>query len=150
MQNLRTGRQVAYDPYVHLALAFVLKYCCSVVSALALGGLAAIFAKVYRDFVGADAKQGSGENDHVHLLVTSPTATTSTLVNRLTGVSSRPLRERRPEISRRDNKGGVLWSAYLAGSCEGAAPSRIAESIRSQRKAAPSPRPEGRGIGRGN
>jgi REP element-mobilizing transposase RayT len=129
MQNLRTGRHVAYDLHVNLALAFVLKYCCSVVSALALGGLAAIFAKIYRDFVGADAKQGNGEDDHVHLLVISPTAAMSTLVNRLTGVSRRPLRERRPEISGRDSKGGVLWSAYLAGSCEGAASSRIAESI---------------------
>src|SRR5215469_10996904 len=57
----------------------------------------------------------------------------SKLVNSLKGVSSRLLREHRPEISGR-YKDGVLWSpSYFAGSCGGAPLSVIAEYIRNQR-----------------
>jgi putative transposase len=123
------------------------KYCRRVVSALAIGDLAAIFAKVCRHF-GADPKQCNGEDDHVHpLVIFSPTAAMSTLVSSLKGISRRLLRERGPEISDR-YKGGVLWSpSYLAGSSGGAARSRIA---RKQSEAAPPSRPEGHGIGREN
>src|SRR5215467_828849 len=72
-----------------------------------------------------------GEDDHVHLMVIySPKVTVSKLVNSLKGVSSRLLREHRPEISGR-YKDGVLWSpSYFAGSCGGAPLSVIAEYIR--------------------
>jgi putative transposase len=142
MQNVRTGRHVAHDLHVHLA--FVTEYWRSVVSALAIGD----FAKVPRDF-GADPKRNG--DDYVHLLViSSPTAAIATPVNSLKGVSTRLLRERRPEISGRCN-GGVRWSpSYFAGSCGGAARSGIAEYIRNQREAVPAPRPEGQAIGRGS
>jgi putative transposase len=132
MQNVRTGRHVAHDLHVHLA--FVTEYWRRVVSALAIGQLAAIFAKVCRDF-GADPKQCNGEDDYVHLVVIfSPTAAIAVPVNGLKGVSSRLLRERRPEIFGR-HKGGVLWSpSCLAGSCGGAARSRSAGYIPQPKK----------------
>jgi putative transposase len=90
-----------------------------VLSALAIEDLKAIFAKVCRDF-GAELKECNGEDDHVHLLVIySPKVALSKLVNSLKGVSSRLLREHRPEITGR-YRNGVLWSpSYFAGSCGG-------------------------------
>jgi putative transposase len=52
-------------------LVFVTKYRRDVLSALAIKDLAAIFAKVCRDF-GAELKECNGEDDHVHLLVIYP------------------------------------------------------------------------------
>jgi putative transposase len=131
-------------------LVFVTKYRRKVLSARAIEDLAAMFAKVCRDF-GAELKECTGEDDHVHLLVTyPPKVAISTLVNSLKGVSSRLLREHRPEISGR-YKDGVLWSpSYFAGSCAGAPLSIVAEYIRNQREAAASPRPQGRGVRHAN
>ena len=68
-------------------------------SALAIRNLSGIFAKVCRDFE-AELVECSGEDDHVHLLVRySPKVALSKLVNSLKGVSSRRLREIRPEVS---------------------------------------------------
>jgi putative transposase len=88
----------------------------------------------------------SGEDDHVHLLVEyPPKLTLSKLVNSLKGVSSRLLREDRPEITGRYFK-GVLWSpSYFAASCGGAPISIIRQYIEQQRSALP-PRPERRGF----
>ncbi len=48
----------------------------------------------------ASLAQCNGENDHVHLLlVYPPKISLSKLVNSLKGVSSRLLREARPEVS---------------------------------------------------
>jgi putative transposase len=79
-----------------------------------------IFAKVCEDF-GAELKACDGEDDHVHLLVEyPPTVLLPTLVNSLKGVSSRLLRQQRPDIVRRYWK-NVLWSpSYFAASCGGA------------------------------
>jgi putative transposase len=82
---------------------------------------------------------------HVDLLVVyPPTVAISTLV------SSRLLRERRPEISGRCKDDVLCSLSYFAGPCADATLSRIAEYNRNQREAAPPPRPEGPGIGRGN
>jgi putative transposase len=52
----------------------------------------------------------TGEDDHVHLLVEyPPSVAIPKLVNRLQGVSSRRLRQQRPDIARR-YWNGVLWS----------------------------------------
>ncbi|MBO0754635.1 MAG: IS200/IS605 family transposase, partial [Bradyrhizobiaceae bacterium] len=128
---------------------FVTKYRRDVLSTLAIKDLTAIFAKVCNDF-GSELKECSGADDHVHLLVVyPPKVTLSTLVNSLKGVSSRLLRERRPEVTGR-YKNGVLWSpSYFAGSCGGAPLSVITEYIRNQRRAAPPPRRERRGFRRG-
>ena len=144
--DIRTGRHVVFNLHVHLV--FVTKYRRDVLSALAIRDLETIFAKVCRDFE-ATLVECSGEDDHVHLLVHyPPKVALSKLVNSLKGVSSRKLRERRPEVAGR-YRDGVLWSAsYFAGSCGGAPLSVIADYVRSQREGAGAehpPRPERRG-----
>ncbi len=93
-----------------------------------------------------------GEDDHVHLLVQYPSkGAVSRLVNSLKAVSSRLLRENRPEITGRSHK-GVLWSpSYVAASRGGAPLSVIADDVTSQREAARGrsrlpPLPQGRDI----
>lgn len=143
MQDYRTGRHCVFALHVHLV--FVTKYRRDVLSELAIRDLAAIFAKVCKDFE-ATLVECSGEDDHVHLLVEyPPKLTLSRLVNSLKGVSSRLLREMRPEIAGRYFK-GVLWSpSYFAASCGGAPISIIRQYIEQQRIALP-PRPERRGF----
>jgi putative transposase len=70
----------------------------------------------------------------VHLLVEyPPTMAISPLVNSLKGVSSRLLRQRRPDIARRYWK-GVLWSpSYFAASCGGAPLSIVRQYVEQQR-----------------
>jgi putative transposase len=61
-----------------------------------------------------------------------PTVLLPTLVNSLKGVSSRRLRQMRPELVRRYWK-GVLWSpSYFAASCGGAPISIIRQYIEQQ------------------
>lgn len=149
--ELRRGRHVFYALHVHLV--FVTKYRRDVLSALAIRDLRSIFSKVCRDFE-AELIECDGEDDHVHLLVTyPPKVALSKLVNSLKGVSSRRLREMRPEVSGRYHH-GVLWSpSYFAASCGGAPLTVVAQYVASQREAAvgrpaiPS-RPEGRDFSR--
>jgi putative transposase len=136
-------------------LVFVTKYRREVLSALAIGDLSRIFAKVCKDF-DAELIECNGEDDHVHLLVNyPPKVALSNLVNSLKGVSSRRLREDRPEVSGRYRQ-GVLWSpSYFAASCGGASLSVISQYVQSQREAsygrpAIPPRPGGRGFSRRN
>ncbi len=145
MQDYRTGRHCVFALLVHLV--FVTKYRRDVLSELAIRDLSAIFAKVCRDFE-ATLVECSGEDDHVHLLVEyPPKLTLSKLVNSLKGVSSRLLREDRPEVAGRYFK-GVLWSpSYFAASCGGAPITIIRQYIEQQRSALP-PRPERRGFQR--
>ena len=103
--------------------------------------------KVCRDFE-ARLVECSGEDDHVHLVVQYlPKVALSKLVNSPKGVSSRKMREMRPEVAE-PYRNGVLWSqSYVAGSCGGAPLSVIAEHIESQREKAGAecpPRPERR------
>ena len=139
---------------LHVHLVFVTKYWRDVLSDLAIRDLQRIFAKVCTYFE-AELIECDGEDDHVHLLVhCPPKLARSKLVNGLKGVSSRLLRETRPEVTGRYYK-GVLWSpSHFAASCGGAPLSVIAEYVKSQRGAARSrsripPRPEGRGFQRG-
>lgn len=143
MQDYRTGRHCVFALHVHLV--FVTKFRRDVLSELAIRDLAAIFARICKDFE-ATLVECSGEDDHVHLLVEyPPKLTLSRLVNSLKGVSSRLLREDRPEITGRYFK-GVLWSpSYFAASCGGAPISIIRQYIEQQRSALP-PRPERRGF----
>lgn len=147
MQDFRTGRHCVFSLHVHLV--FVTKYRRDVLSALAIADLARIFAKVCEGFE-AELVECNGEDDHVHLLVHyPPKVSLSKLVNSLKGVSSRRLREDRPEVSGRYRQ-GVLWSpSYFAASCGGAPLSVISQYVRSQREAltrpAIPPRPDGRG-----
>ena len=115
------------------------KYRRDVLSELAIADLARIFAKVCADFA-AELVSCDGEDDHVHLLVNyPPTVQLTKLVNSLKGVSSRLLREARPEVSGRDHK-GVLWSpSYFAVSCGGAPLEIVKQYVETQRSRASSP-----------
>jgi putative transposase len=99
----------------------------------ALQRLRAIFEKVCTDFdaqlVGMD-----GEDNHVHLLVNYPPKhSVSSLVNSLKGVSSRLLRQDRPDLEQRYWK-RVLWSpSYFAASCAGAPIAIVKTYIAQQR-----------------
>ena len=142
--DIRKGRHVVHALQAHLV--FITKFRRDVLSELAIRDLSGIFAKVCRDFE-AELVECSGEDDHVRLLVRyPPKVALSRLVKILKGVSSRRLRQIRPEVSGRYHD-GVLWSAsYFAASCGGAPLSVIAEYVRSQREGALPPRPEGRGL----
>ena len=150
--DIRKGRHVVYALHAHLV--FVTKYRRDALSRLAIRDLVRIFAKVCRDFE-AELIECNGEDDHVHLLlVYPPKVALSKLVNSLKGVSSRLLREWRPEVRGRYTN-GVLWSpSYFVASCGGAPLSIVADYVKSQREA-PSgrsrlpPRPERRGFSRG-
>lgn len=150
--EIRRGRHVVYALHAHLV--FVTKFRRDVLSALAIRDLSTIFGKVCRDFE-AELVECSGEDDHVHLLVTyPPKVSLSKLVNSLKGVSSRKLRDMRPEITGRYHQ-GVLWTpSYFVASYGGAPLTVIAQYVRNQRAEAASgrsrlpPRPERRGFSR--
>ena len=131
MQDYRTGRHCIF--LLHAHLVFVTKYRRDVLSEPAIADLSAIFAKVCEDF-DARLVECNGEDDHVHLLVEHPPQVSiSRLVNSLKGVSSRRLRQLRPEVRGRYFK-GVLWSpSYFAASCGGAPISIIRQYVEGQR-----------------
>src|ERR1700693_4428689 len=116
--EIRYGRHCVFQLHVHLV--FVTKYRRPIFDGDAVKRLRAVFEKVRGDFeaqlVGTD-----GEDNHVHLLVNYPPKhSVSSLVNSLKGVSSRMLRQKRPDLAQRYWK-GVLWSpSYFAASCGGA------------------------------
>ena len=130
--DYRRGRSVVYALHVHLV--FVTKYRRRVFDEAATAALRTIFARVCEDF-GAELRACDGEDDHVHLLVEyPPTVLLPTLVNSLKGVSSRLLRQQRPDIVRRYWK-NVLWSpSYFAASCGGAPLDIIRRYVEQQRK----------------
>ena len=118
---------------MHVHLVFVTKYRRHVFTEASLANLRAIFTSVCEDFE-AELIEMDGEDNHVHLLVNyQPKVPVSVLVNSLKGVSSRRLRQMRPELVRRYWK-GVLWSpSYFAASCGGAPISIIRQYIEQQR-----------------
>jgi putative transposase len=96
MQDVGTGRHVACDLHAHLV--FITKYRRRVLSALAIEDPAAILAKVCGDF-------GGQLKAHFDLLVIFAISTL---------VSSRLLRERRPETSGRCKDGVLRSPSYLS------------------------------------
>lgn len=128
--DIRRGRHCVFQIHVHLV--FVTKYRRRVFDAAAIASLRAIFAKVCADFE-ARLVEMDGEDDHVHLLVEyPPKVAVSALVNSLKGVSSRLLRQARPDIQQRYWK-GVLWSpSYFASSCGGAPIAIVRQYIEQQ------------------
>ena len=129
--DFRRGRSCVSALHVHLV--FVAKYRRHVFDGPAIEALRDIFNKVCTDFE-AELRACDGEDDHVHLLVEyPPKVAISALVNSLKGVSSRLLRQRRPDIARRYWK-GVLWSpSYFAASCGGAPLSIVRQYVEQQR-----------------
>lgn len=128
--DIRRGRHCVFAMHVHLV--FVAKYRRRVFDAEAIATLRGIFAKVCTDFEAVLIEM-DGESDHVHLLVEyPPKVAVSALVNSLKGVSSRLLRQERPDLQRRYWK-GVLWSpSYFAASCGGAPISIVRQYIEQQ------------------
>jgi putative transposase len=127
----RRGRSVVFSLHVHLV--FVTKYRRGVLDDAALDTLKQIFGKICSDF-GSELRACDGEDDHVHLLVEyPPKVAIPVLVNSLKGVSSRLLRQQRPDLAQRYWK-GVLWSpSYFAASCGGAPLSIIRRYVEQQR-----------------
>src|SRR5258708_14039149 len=90
--DTRHGRHCVFLMHVHLV--FVTKFRRNVFTQAMLDELRNIFTGVCIDFE-AELVEFDGEDDHVHLLVNSPTNTTcSALVNSLKGVSSRMIRQK--------------------------------------------------------
>jgi REP-associated tyrosine transposase len=105
--DIRHGRHCVFKLHVHWV--FVAKYRRRVFDARAIHLLRGIFADVC-SHAHATLVQMDGEDDHVHLLVQyPPKVAVSSLVNSLKGVSSRLLRQQRPDIRQRYWT-GVLWS----------------------------------------
>lgn len=129
--DIRRGRHCVFKMHVHLV--FVAKYRRRVFDAAAIEALRAIFGEVCRDFA-AELVQMDGEDEHVHLLIEyPPKVAVSSLVNSLKGVSSRLLRQRRPDMRKRYWK-GVLWSpSYFAASCGGAPIASVRQYIEQQK-----------------
>jgi putative transposase len=93
-----------------------------------------IMRDVCTDF-GAELREFTGGQDHVHLLVHYPPAVAlSKLVNSLKGVSARYLRQEHGTHLRRYLSGTHLWSpSYFAGSCGGAPLTGAKEYIENQK-----------------
>lgn len=131
IQAYRTGRHCVFELHAHLV--FVTKYRRHVFDAAAIECLRMTFDRVCADF-GVHLDEMNGEDDHVHLLVSyPPQIQLSKLVNSLKGVSSRLLRQSRPDLAHRYRK-GVLWSpSYFAASCGGAPLEIIRQYVEQQR-----------------
>ena len=130
--ELRKGRHVVSCLHAHMV--FVPRYRKGVFDCDAIEKLHRIFRIVCADFE-TDLKEFNGEKDHVHLLIEyPPKINLSGLVNSLKGVSSRRLRQERPDIAKKYWKGG-LWSAsYFVGSVGGAPLEVLKKYIQSQQK----------------
>src|ERR1035437_6178416 len=131
-QELRRGRHCVFALHVHLI--FVTKYRRKVFDGDAINRLKAHFFRVCGDFE-ARLVEMNGEADHVHLLVEyPPKVALSSLVRSLKGVSSRMLRQERPDIVQHYWK-EMLWSpSYFAASCGGAPLSIIKQYVEQQKK----------------
>lgn len=130
-QDISRGRHCVFALHVHLV--FVTKYRYRVFDGDAINRLRLLFSKVCVDFE-SELVQIDGEDHHVHLLVKyPPKVAISNLVNSLKGVSSRMLRQERPDLAARYWK-GVLWSpSYFAASCGGAPINILREYIEHQK-----------------
>jgi len=119
---------------MHVHLVFVTKYRRGMLDSAATEALQVMFAAICEDF-GAELRACDGEDDYVHLLVEyPPSVAIPKLVNSLKGVSSRRLRQQRPDIAGRYWK-GALWSpSYFAASCGGAPLDIIRRYVEQQRK----------------
>ena len=129
--DYRTGRHCVFNLHVHLV--FITKYRREVLSESAIQDLRLIFTHICESFE-AQLIKCDGEDDHVHLLVNyPPKVALSKLVNSLKGVSSRRLRDVRPEMADR-YRNGVLWSpSYFAASCGGASLDVVRKYVEDQR-----------------
>jgi putative transposase len=119
---------------MHAHLIFVTKYRRNVFDGDAIDRLKAHFVRVCADFE-ATLVEMNGEADHVHLLVEyPPKVSISALVRSLKGVSSRMLRQERPDITHHYWR-EMLWSpSYFAASCGGAPLEIIRQYVEQQQR----------------
>jgi putative transposase len=129
----RRGRHVVSAMHVHLV--FVTNYRRGVLDAEMLRCCEDTMRKVCADF-GAELREFSGEDDHVHLLAEyPPKVAVSALVNSLKGVSARRLRAEFTGRVNRYTMHGHFWSpSYFAASCGGAPLSVVRQYIEQQRR----------------
>jgi putative transposase len=130
-KDFRRARSVV--DAMHVYLVFVTQYRRHVLDSAGTDALRTMFTTICGDF-GADLRARDGEDDHVHLLVEyPPSVAIPKLVNSLKGVSSRRLRQQRPDSARR-YWNGVLWSpSSFAASCGGAPLDIIRRYVEQQR-----------------
>jgi len=118
---------------MHVHLVFVTKYRYRVFDGQAVESLRTTFAKVCTDFETTLVEM-DGEDNHVHLLLQyPPKVSVSSLVNSLKGVSSRMLRQERPDLMKRYWKGALWAPSYFAASCGGAPISILKQYIDQQK-----------------
>jgi len=119
---------------MHVHLIFVTKYRRSVFDGDAIERLGEHFRRVAKDFE-AKVVECNGEENHIHLLVEyHPKISISSLVRSMKGVSSRMLRQERPDIARHYWK-NQLWSpSYFAASCGGAPLEIIKQYVEQQNR----------------
>lgn len=115
----RTGRSCVYKIFLHLV--FVTKYRRGVFTSEMLDELKKVFAETCEQ-MGGELIEFNGEEDHVHLMVSTNAKTSiSNLVGKLKGKSSYILRSKYFEQLKKKLWGKHLWSpSYCAVSCGGA------------------------------
>src|SRR5260370_16709240 len=113
-KELNRGRHCVSALHVHLV--FITKYRYRVFDRDALDRLRLLFTKICTDFE-SQLTEMDGEDHHVHLLVRyPPTVAVSNLVNALKGVSSRMLRQERPDLPPPYRKCVLCSPSYFAPS----------------------------------
>lgn len=119
---------------MHVHLIFVTKYRRKVFDGDAIARLTEHFKRVANDFE-AKVIECNGEDNHMHVLVEyHPKISVSSLVRSMKGVSSRMLRQERPDIAAHYYK-DVLWSpSYFAASCGGAPLEIIKQYVEQQNR----------------
>jgi putative transposase len=117
MDNIRRGRKLQYSLRVELTFWALNRRLR--LDEDAIERLRRVFAEVCEDF-DSQLVDMRAEKDQVDLIIHYPPKwSVSALINSLKGVSSRHLREERPDIRRQCVK-DALWSpSYLAKSVDG-------------------------------
>ena len=129
----RTGRSCVFKNFTHLV--FVTKYRRDVFTKEMLADMKIIFTETCKQMDGELIEFG-GEDDHVHLLISSPPKTAlSNKVGKLKGKSSYILRNKYWNQIRTKLWGDHLWSpSYCAVSCGGAPLEIVKKYVENQRE----------------
>jgi putative transposase len=127
-KDFRRAKSVVDAMHVHLV--FVTQYRRHVLDSAGTDALRTMFTTICGDF-GADLQSCDGEDDHVHLLVEYRPSVA--IPNSLQGVSSRRLRQQRPDSARRYWNGVLCSPSSFAASCGGAPHDIIRRYVEQQR-----------------
>ncbi|MFW8565808.1 IS200/IS605 family transposase [Orrella sp. 11846] len=118
MHNWRTGRSCLYKNYAHLV--FTTKYRQMVFTKEMLEYLQGVFMETCEQ-MGCELLEFSGEDSHVHLLVSiHPKVAVANLVSKLKGKSSYLIRKEFKDHVKTMLWGKQFWSpSYCVVSCDG-------------------------------